>query len=644
MYNEINNNQLKREVGDIIMRNKHILEDLKGQLLELWIVINNSNNKNGSEYYKQFEKLLFNHFQVASFHYYIVDHDTVFTIAQDDSKLTPYSFQLLELMPFIHQRHIHPNPLLGKFKALHPDINEIITIEDKQQQKIVGFLMFESTSAWDEFASTQYLDELINILFETVQLSKSRIIDTDDNKINAELLELTELFHSTMDIERILDAVILGTSKSFPTLEHNLILSNDQERKPNIKVHVFDYLNERKSTIEAFVSGDLVIENAEDLQRTILSAPIRGRQGTYGVIQLIASQRYLFTEKDKKLVTFLGNTSGNALENAKLYHQSHRLVGDLQLINESSHRLNMNLSQQEMLVYLSNLLNQSFLPSESAFVFFEDSGAELKIGTSAYFYKKEAQLYLDYVKNHFTKTSDPLFIADFQELIGGSSKYASMMVIPIVIREKVFGYALVVHENSYYFSFDSFKLMQSIIRHSSLAISNVILREQLQEMVDRDQLTKLYARHYLGSFVEQSVGKDDSGVFALIDIDNFKLVNDQFGHLEGDRVLENVAAVIVGGAGSNAISARWGGEELAVYFRNTPLAEAVAIADAIRQAIERLPSPSVTVSVGVSSWSKNNDANYKTIFKEADSAMYFAKRNGKNQVQIYDVKMVETET
>lgn len=203
----------------------------------------------------------------------------------------------------------------------------------------------------------------------------------------------------------------------------------------------------------------------------------------------------------------LAQASGNALENAKLYHQSHRLVSDLQLINETSHRLNMRIDINEMLLFLQKQLMKSFQPMEVCFAFKDHATYEVTDASTSLFKSEEGNTYIRHVEQHFEHTNDPLFIADFSRLTPNQIEYRSIMAIPILMEEKINGFSIVLHKEPYFFSFDSFKLMQSLIHHSSLAIANSILRNQLQEMVDRDHLTKLYARSYLDQYVEKSLKK-----------------------------------------------------------------------------------------------------------------------------------------
>ncbi len=156
--------------------------------------------------------------------------------------------------------------------------------------------------------------------------------------------------------------------------------------------------------------------------------------------------------------------------------------------------------------------------------------------------------------------------------------------------------------------------MQSLIHHSSLAIANSILRNQLQEMVDRDHLTKLYARSYLDQYVEKSLKKDHSGMFLLIDIDNFKRVNDTYGHQIGDKILVQIAMKLNETIGTQGICARWGGEEMSVYVPNIDEKESIQLASTIVAMIPDATDPQVTISAGLITWDQNYRPAFQSVF------------------------------
>ncbi len=111
-----------------------------------------------------------------------------------------------------------------------------------------------------------------------------------------------------------------------------------------------------------------------------------------------------------------------------------------------------------------------------------------------------------------------------------------------------------------------FKLFQTLIRHSTLAVSNLMLRDRLKYLVQTDRLTELYSRSYFDEKIGYSMKADESGVLVLIDIDDFKQINDTYGHQKGDDILIQVARVIQRNIRDQDVAARWGGEELAVYL------------------------------------------------------------------------------
>nr|WP_249316887.1 GGDEF domain-containing protein [Bacillus sp. FJAT-50079] len=153
-------------------------------------------------------------------------------------------------------------------------------------------------------------------------------------------------------------------------------------------------------------------------------------------------------------------------------------------------------------------------------------------------------------------------------------------------------------------------------------------------MVITDQLTQLYARNYLDEAIKRSMKIDQEGTFILVDLDDFKAVNDTYGHQIGDEVLIQVAESIRKHLRSTDIGARWGGEELAIYLPGVSLEDGIAVARRLREYVPKETSPKVTISCGISSWKYEQEDEVKNLFNRADTALYEAKRGGKNQIAI----------
>ncbi|NUM88637.1 MAG: GGDEF domain-containing protein, partial [Bdellovibrionales bacterium] len=148
----------------------------------------------------------------------------------------------------------------------------------------------------------------------------------------------------------------------------------------------------------------------------------------------------------------------------------------------------------------------------------------------------------------------------------------------------------------------------------------------------RDGLTNLFNRRYLDETLERELARAKREGYPLslvmIDIDNFKKINDTEGHLAGDLVLQRVANVVKRCGKAGATTGRFGGEEFIVAHAGT-MGSAQALAEALRRQIER--EVNVTVSVGVATASQC-DREVRKMVARADAALYEAKRSGKNRV------------
>ncbi|MGD6802601.1 sensor domain-containing diguanylate cyclase [Rossellomorea vietnamensis] len=456
----------------------------------------------------------------------------------------------------------------------------------------------------------------------------------EDEHRYRELFKVNEAFHSSMDINILLGQIISTLTRVFPDYHFHLLLSNDNDKNHgDLPIKDFDYDSANTAAMEAFVNGTIETEHHHTEQKLTLYAPLKGKQGVYGVLEVVTGLPFKFPENQREFVRLLAYTAGSALENAKLYQQSRRLISDLQLINETSHRLNSNLRMAETLAFLKKQIKRSFQASSIGFVFIDKRG-EYKVLTesSSFFHGIEGTTCINYVKRKIFTDKEAIFIGDLSGKFGKELSYLSLMAVPMVQNGSIIGFCIVLHKEPYSFSFDMYKLLQSFIHHSTLALTNSMLREKLEELVITDHLTQLYSRNYLDEEMDRAMKRDEQGALLLLDIDNFKKINDTYGHQIGDEVLIQVAKVLMEESKGAGFAARWGGEELAVYLPHIDLKSGISIGSRIVEQIPRGTKPSVTVSCGVSSWKRGREDHVKDLVKRADASMYYAKNNGKNQV------------
>ncbi len=164
---------------------------------------------------------------------------------------------------------------------------------------------------------------------------------------------------------------------------------------------------------------------------------------------------------------------------------------------------------------------------------------------------------------------------------------------------------------------------------------------RLEVMATTDELTGIASRQVFDLSLQQALKfrQRDGMPFSviLLDIDHFKRINDTLGHLEGDRVLQEIARVMGKIMRDSDILCRWGGEEFIVLARDCALDNAITIAEKAREVIETvalltLPDGSrITVSAGVTEVRDNDDVD--AVIRRADTALYQAKREGRNCVR-----------
>jgi diguanylate cyclase (GGDEF)-like protein len=187
------------------------------------------------------------------------------------------------------------------------------------------------------------------------------------------------------------------------------------------------------------------------------------------------------------------------------------------------------------------------------------------------------------------------------------------------------------------------ELFAYLTNQASVSVENVDLHETVQRQAVTDELTGLFNhrrfQEVMTAEVERARRYGQEMALIMLDIDNFKQVNDAYGHLQGDLVLREVARVLRQSSREIDEPARYGGEEMAVALPQTDLEGAYQFAERVRHAVEGLDLPllerdgtlKVTASFGVASLASAGTADKDALVAAADGALYEAKRAGKNR-------------
>ena len=188
------------------------------------------------------------------------------------------------------------------------------------------------------------------------------------------------------------------------------------------------------------------------------------------------------------------------------------------------------------------------------------------------------------------------------------------------------------------------QLLQAFKREKKLTAQLEEVNRKLKKTAAQDGLTGLFNRQFLDEMLQKEWNRSKRYGYpvsvVMSDIDNFKVVNDTYGHQKGDSVLKKIAEILTREARASDLVARYGGEEFAMILPQTELEDAVAVAERFRSAVQKLQISSgdrgyvsVTLSCGVSTaYPTKGDHNLEGLIREADKALYQAKESGKNKV------------
>ena len=243
-------------------------------------------------------------------------------------------------------------------------------------------------------------------------------------------------------------------------------------------------------------------------------------------------------------------------------------------------------------------------------------------------------------------SADPRFIV---KDISANTK--SLLCAPLIAKGEVIGVINITNKkHDKLFNQKDLEFITSLANQAAIAIDNA----KLYELATKDGMTKLYIYRHFCTLLENEIRRcaryKRNMSLIMMDIDNFKRINDTYGHLTGDTILKTLAVTLQETVRKIDVPARYGGEEFVVILPETDKEDAIVIAERIRKNIAKIvvkvnetQTLSPTVSMGVAQYTTDAQE-AKELINCADTALYHSKHNGKNVVSTYEkdgCKLVE---
>ena len=220
----------------------------------------------------------------------------------------------------------------------------------------------------------------------------------------------------------------------------------------------------------------------------------------------------------------------------------------------------------------------------------------------------------------------------------------SILCAPLVSRGRTIGVLEILNKRGGNFTKTDLEQVLTLVEPCAIAIENAILFQRTEQLTITDDLTRLFNSRYLNLYLGREIKRCKRHGIPLsvifLDLDGFKGINDQYGHLAGSGTLTEVGGILALGVRESDILARYGGDEFIVVLPETPASGALVIAERLRRAIEehRFLEPQgiaarISASFGISTY-PDHALSPEGLIQKADQAMYRVKEREKNGIEV----------
>ena len=326
---------------------------------------------------------------------------------------------------------------------------------------------------------------------------------------------------------------------------------------------------------------------------------------------------------------------------------------ELSILFNITQALNTSIDPEELCNKLGDVILKNMEVDDFAILLLNEETQDLEVKAARGFRKNDKVRELIFhvgegVSGQVASAKEPVYIPDTSKDVdylhykGVQADSGSFLCIPLLVKNVILGVINFTRKDIAAFSKQEIRMLTIVGGQMAIALENARLYIKTKELSLIDDLTRVYNRRHFHKILEMEFKRAKRFKrplsLLMIDVDHFKRFNDSFGHLEGDRLLVELAAIFKNNLREIDTVSRYGGEEFAVILPNTSLKDGEKVGLKLNKFVfemstnrKRTLKRKVTVSVGVSSFSSDADT-MDDLINHADIALYKAKAKGRNRV------------
>ena len=400
----------------------------------------------------------------------------------------------------------------------------------------------------------------------------------------------------------------------------------------------------------------MTIPGTDDVDESMLVVPIRHDDRLLGVITLSKLGLRRFGDDDMRLLLILADQAATAFAGAQSLADARRLAEELRQLLDMSSALSRSLDPKDVAQLMAEHLARA-VGAERAHISDWDVAGDRIRTLGCYPTERRAETDDFYQLAQFPLTArvlaegviatvdaddpeaDPAEVTELRR-----EGMRGLIMLPLMAKGAAIGIVEITSSGRPTEDAGKITLARTMAHEAAMALDNARVYEAARNLADRDPLTGFHNHRYLHERLSEEVVRAIRTrrplSVVMLDLDDFKLVNDTFGHLYGDKVLVYVAETIRAGLRASDVMARYGGDEFALILPGTTVHEATTVAERILAAFQarpftadgRAPLP-MGLSIGIAAHPADGRTATELI-AAADSGLYAAKAGGGNRVRV----------